>query len=91
MNDNYGITISGGTVSGPMAAGANARAVQVNDLASLIERHDLPEARADLAAVTAELARPEPDRAVLRARLERLASYAALAESAAALATVIFG
>ncbi|WP_066365551.1 hypothetical protein [Herbidospora mongoliensis] len=92
MNDNYGINISGGTVSGPMAAGSNAKAVQVNHLAGLIKKHDLPpEARADLAALDEELAQPEPDRTVLKVRLERLASYAVLAESAAALATAIFG
>ncbi|GLX92405.1 hypothetical protein [Herbidospora sp. NBRC 101105] len=92
MNNNYGIHITGGTVSGPMAAGPNAKAVQVNELANLLEQHDLPpEAQADLVAVTEELARPEPDREILRAKLERLGSYAVLAESAAALASLIFG
>lgn len=41
---------------------------QINELASLVERH-VSEAHADLAAVTEELARPEPDREVLRERL----------------------
>ncbi|GIH27069.1 hypothetical protein Aph01nite_53790 [Acrocarpospora phusangensis] len=90
---NYGVTISGGNISGPVAAGDHARAVQnisqtpaADDLIARIEtlltRHgrqldDPAGAHADLRRIGSELALPNPDHTVIGSRLERLAQRVA--------------
>lgn len=53
MEHNSGVNISGGNVSGPVAAGKNARAIQVNQGADALARLDA--ALSELAGGVSEL------------------------------------
>ncbi|GAA0987320.1 hypothetical protein GCM10009555_066410 [Acrocarpospora macrocephala] len=90
---NHGISISGGNVSGPMAAGNQPQAIQnitqtaaANDLLAridaLLTQHettldDPAAARAELDRIGTELALPTLDQNTLSSRLTRLAQHVA--------------